>query len=110
MHPLAETWRRIIVGEGRSWVVFANGTCVILMNYEGDPETQAMDLMREWGPVHVGSSAGDFGIVGLPNGLGWVVTGHHNDTLTYVSPDEVGDESSDLTVGMLGSAARTQTS
>ncbi|GIJ18996.1 hypothetical protein [Micromonospora gifhornensis] len=29
-HDLAGTWRRIIEGDGKSWVVFAHGTCVVL--------------------------------------------------------------------------------
>ena len=53
--PHVETWRQIIVGEGKSRVLFAHGTCVILMEPEEDLTAHAMDLMRQWGPVHVGS-------------------------------------------------------
>ena len=55
VNPHVETWRQIIVGEGKSWVLFAHSTCVILMQPEEDLEAQAIDLLREWGPVHVGS-------------------------------------------------------
>lgn len=41
------------------------------------------------GPVHAGSSFGDFSTIELPDGKGWVVTCHHNDILTFVGPDEM---------------------
>lgn len=66
--------------------------------------------MREWGPVHVGSPAGDFNVISLPDGLGWVVTCHHNDILTYVSPDEMEGEPGDLLVGLYGRSKRHQDS
>ena len=110
MNPLVEIWRRIILGEGKSWVVFANGTSVILMDPQDDLEAQAIELMREWGPVHVGSPAGDFNVITLPDGLGWVVTCHHNDILTYVSPVEMEGEPSDLVVGLYGRSKRHQDS
>jgi hypothetical protein len=59
--------------------------------------------MKEWGPVHAGSPAGDFGVIELPDGFGWVVTGHHDDILTLVGQDEVSPkEASTLVVGLLG--------
>lgn len=104
-----EAWRRIIVGAGKSWVVFAQGTCVVLPN--PDPATDlaaaATALLREYGPVHVGSPAGDFDVVTLDPGPGWAVTCHHPDILTYVAPDEVpGGE--DLVVGLHGRGKRDQ--
>ncbi|MGC5033166.1 hypothetical protein [Micromonospora sp. DT229] len=66
-----------------------------------DLAAQAVDILREYGPVHPGSSAGDFGTVTLDPGPGWVVYGHHDDVLTYVSPDEISD-GSDLAVGLYG--------
>jgi hypothetical protein len=105
---LIDVWRQIINGPEKSWVLFANGTCVILMRPEGDLAAQATALLREWGPVHAGSSFGDFGTVELDNGAGWVVTCHHNDVLTYVGPDEVGPGSADdlAAVGLLGRSKR----
>jgi hypothetical protein len=104
---LIDAWRSIINGPRKSWVLFANGTCVVLMQPEGDLAAQATALLREWGPVGAGSSFGDFGTVELDGGAGWVVTCHHNDVLTYVGPDEVGAETaSDLAVGLLGRSKR----
>ena len=60
--------------------------------------------------MHVGSPAGDFNVISLPDGLGWVVTCHHNDILTYVSPDEMEGEPGDLLVGLYGRSKRHQDS
>ena len=106
--PLVATWRTIIQGDGKSWVLFANGTCVILMDPQHDLAAQAMAIMREWGPVHAGSSAGDFSVIHLRDHPGWVVTSHHNDVLIYVAPDDVGDETSELMIGMTGRSKRNQ--
>lgn len=103
-----EVWRRIIVGVDKCWAVFEHGTCVILLSPEDDLRRQATELMREWGPVHAGSSAGDFSVIELAQHPGWVVTGHHPDILNYVSPDEVGPGASDAVIGLLGRSKRHQ--
>ncbi len=105
---LVGVWREIIVGDDKSWVLFENGTCVILMKPEHDLRSQAIELMKEWGPVHVGSSAGDFSIITLDNDVGWVVTSHHNDILTFVGLDDADDDPTDLLVGLLGRSLRNQ--
>ena len=100
---LAAAWRDVINGPDKSWVVFENGTCVVLTDPADDLAGQAVAILREHGPVHPGSSFGDFGTITLDDGRGWVVTCHHNDILTYVAPDEVdADRASDLIVGLLG--------
>lgn len=106
---LVGTWRRTIRGESKSWVVFAHGTCVVLPDPGPDVDlaAQAIDILREYGPVHAGSPAGDFGTITLDPGPGWVVYGHHNDVLTYVGPDEISD-TSDLAVGLYGRGKRDQ--
>jgi hypothetical protein len=105
---LIEAWRDTINGPDKSWVLFEHGTCVILMEPEVDLATQATALLREWGPVHAGSSFGDFGTITLDNGRGWVVTCHHNDILTFVGPDEVGPDAGDVVIGLLGRSKRGQ--
>ena len=105
---LVQLWRSIIISDDKSWVLFENGTCVILMEPKDDLASQATELLKEWGPVHAGSSAGDFSPITLDNEVGWVVTSHHNDVLTYVAFDEVGDDPSDLSVGLLGRSKRGQ--
>lgn len=69
-----------------------NDTCVILMEPEADLSAQAIALMKEWGPVHAGCSAGDFGTIDLTNAPGWVVTSSpFNISRFYVSWDAVMD-------------------
>jgi hypothetical protein len=79
------------------------------MEPETDLATQAIALMKEWGPVHAGCSAGDFATIALVNAPGWVVTSHHDDILTYVGPDEVGQsDANDVVIGLIGRAKRDQ--
>lgn len=103
---LIETWRAIIVGDAKSWVLFEHGTCAILTEPEPDLAEQAVRLMREWGSVHPGSPAGDFSVIPLDDHPGWVATGHHPDILTYVSPDEVDEGAGELRVGLYGRSKR----
>ena len=76
----------------------------------GRKARQAVAVLREFGPVQTGSSAADFGTIALESGSGWVVTGHHPDVLTYVSPGEVTqtDDNLNLAVGLTGRAKRDQ--
>ncbi|WP_225992852.1 hypothetical protein [Actinomadura rudentiformis] len=104
---MVDVWRRVIVGDEKSWVLFENGTCVILMEPEEDLAAQATEILREYGPVHPGSEAGDFGTIDLEAAPGWVVYGHHNDVLTYVSPEEV-ESPEDVMIGLLGRSKRDQ--
>lgn len=108
--PLIETWRQIIEGDEKSWVLFENGTCVILVDPADDLAAQAVAILREFGPVQPGSPSADFGTVPLDKAPGWVVTGHHPDVLTYVDPGEVPekDENTTLAVGLIGRAQRDQ--
>ena len=103
---LIAAWRDTISGPEKSWVLFENGTCVILMEPEADLAAQATALLKEWGPVHAGSSFGDFGTIELEDGRGWVVTCHHNDILTFVGPDEVRHGAEEVAVGLYGRSKR----
>ncbi len=105
---LIETWRATINGPNKSWVLFENGTCVIIMEPEVDLAAQATAMLREYGPVHAGSSFGDFSTITLEDGRGWVVTCHHNDILTFVGPDECSPDAQDVVVGLLGRSKRGQ--
>ena len=108
MSDLIEVWRSIIVGSDKSWVLFSHGTCVILPEPQEDLAQQAITLMKEWGPVHAGSSAGDFSIITLNDEKGWAVTCHHPDILTYVSPEESSSDDNDFVIGMMGRSKRDQ--
>jgi len=100
-------WRRWIAGEWKAWVLFRQGTCVVLTDPVPDPRTRAVELLKDWGPVEVGSPAGDFSVVSAPKYPGWVVTCHHPDILTYVRPDELpSGKRGSLSVGVYGRRKR----
>lgn len=104
---LAEAWGRILAAERRSWVVFRHGTCVVLADPAPDPPARARALMRAWGPVHPGTSAGDFTVLALADNAGWLVTSHHPDIVTYVSHAEVPRvDTPDIAIGPLGRSKR----
>ncbi|WP_461037007.1 hypothetical protein [Streptomyces mayteni] len=105
---LVDVWRRLLAAPHKSWVLFENGTCVVLTEPapEEDLAEQATRIIREFGPVHAGSSAGDFGVITPDHVEGWVVTGHHHDVLTYVAPDEVGGDASEVVIGLAGRGKR----
>jgi hypothetical protein len=86
-HQLGAVWRRIIRGEGKSWVVFAHGTCVVLPDLEptADLAAVAVGILRQYGPVRAGSPAGDFGTITLDPGPGWAVYGHHKDVIRSIA-------------------------
>lgn len=48
---LIGAWRDCIRGADKSWVLFAQGTCVILTQPEPDLAAQARALLAEWGAV-----------------------------------------------------------
>jgi len=104
----AGIWRNIIEGASdKSWVIFKNGTIVILMHAELDSNTdlqqKAIQLMKEWGPVHEGTPAGDFSVGISKKAEGWYITSHHNDIITFVHPTEIKKHKpEDLIVGMFG--------
>ncbi|WP_052852476.1 hypothetical protein [Streptomyces avicenniae] len=106
---LVRVWREILDAPEKSWALFGNGTCVVLVEPGDDLARQAIEVLREYGPVHVGTPSGDFEVIGLGEGRGWVVVGHHPDVLTYVPPtEEPGGAArpSDLSVGLDGRSLR----
>ncbi len=106
LDPIA-IWRRIIVGDHKSWVLFRNGTCVIFTQPQRDLRANGIQLLTKWGPVHAGGPAGDFSVVNLTGHPGWIVTCHHHDILTYVAPNEVAQkDKTDIAIGLLGRGKR----
>ena len=49
---------------------------------------KAQALMRGWGGIAVGTLSADFGLTELADNFGWVVTGYHDNILTFVFPDQ----------------------
>lgn len=106
MDNQANVWHNIIADQQKVWVVFEHGTCVILVEPSQDLQKQAKELLAEYGPVHPGSSFGDFSVSELEDYPGWVVFGHHPDILNYVPPDDTAP--SDLVIGLIGRGHRDQ--
>lgn len=82
--------QQVLSNNPHSWVLFEYGTFVILQDPADNLCQQAIELLQEWGPVHPGSSSGDFNTIPLHDDLGWLVTCHHNDIQTLITRDEVG--------------------
>ena len=80
----------VATNEATSFVVFRGGTVVAFVEPDAsvDLAIAAQALMKEYGPVHPGSPAGDFGVTRLRQGYGWAVTSHHPDIFTLVLPSE----------------------
>jgi hypothetical protein len=98
-----EELREIISKNGQVWVLFEHGTVVVLREPEADPKTQAIDILREYGPVVVGTELGDFNVVTLDDGQGWMVTASHEAVFTYVRPDDLPPKRlSDFEIGLYG--------
>ncbi|WP_316783980.1 hypothetical protein [Streptomyces sasae] len=102
---LVDVWQHLLTDPRKSWVLFEHGTCVVLTAPDGDLAEQATEILREFGPVYAGSPAGDFGVIDVKDADGWVVTGHHQDVLTYVAPDEPSGQEN-FAVGMCGRSKR----
>ena len=95
----------------KDWVLFKNGTYIIIENLEkGETiEALAMQKMKEFGPIHVGSPAGDFNTITLNKTEGWVIAGHGYGMYTYVHPSEVEDpEAQDYVIGLFGRNKRDE--
>lgn len=106
-------WREILVKEENSWVLFEHGTCLILLEPEEDLHAQAIEIMKIWGPVVPGTSAGDFKVDTWEDLPGWTVFYHHPDMANYVSPEEFEEESedqirNDMIIGLIGRNKRNQ--
>jgi hypothetical protein len=96
-------WSNIIIGENKSWVVFKHNTCVILMDPEKNLGKQAINLLKEHGPYHVGTASADMNVIKLESFPGWVVIGNHPDILNYVSEEDIGtDDDNNVAIGILG--------
>jgi hypothetical protein len=105
---LVEAWRSINGRDSPCWVLYRHGTCVLVREPQAQLAAHANDLLREWGPVQVGTPAGDFDVIRLENGMGFVVTCHHRDGRTFVGTDEVSPEAAEVMIGLLGRSKRAR--
>ena len=105
---LINTYKKIIIDPEANWVLFKNGTCVMLMNPQGNIQAQAIKILKEHGAVVAGTPSGDFEVTKIPEINGWVVTGDYPGIMMYVSEEEVGQRNSDFEIGITGRAKREQ--
>lgn len=93
----------------QDWVLFENGTYIIFDDISTirDIKEEAINLMKEFGPVSAGGPAGDFSVIHLNLTEGWLVSGHGYGMYTYVHPSELDNESpNDLEIGLYGRSKR----
>lgn len=93
----------------QDWVLFENGTYIIFDNADtiADIKEESIKLMKEYGPVYSGSSAGDFSVTHLNKTDGWIVSGHCYGMYTYVNPEELETKSpDDVKIGLFGRTKR----
>ncbi len=109
LQALIRVWRTILIGAHKSWVLFEQGTCVILSSptAEADLAGAAQTVLEAYGPVVPNSSATEFSVIPLADVAGWVVTGHHPDILNYVPPTVFTTATPpEVVVGMYGRTMR----
>jgi hypothetical protein len=97
-----ETWRRLVTDQQASWVLFRHSTCVVVSGDHGDVQNSAVERLRRLGQSVAGTASADFAVVPLDGEPGWVVTSSDELVHTYVHPDEMGQDISDVDVGLVG--------
>ena len=102
---LVNIYKKIIIDPSKSWVLFKNGTCVMLLNPEEDVRAQAIKILKEHGPVVAGTVSGDFEVTKIQEINGWVVTGDYQGIMVYISEQE-GKKKGDYEIGMIGRTKR----
>lgn len=93
----------------QDWVLFKNGTYIIFDHADTikDIHAEAIEQMKEFGPVLAGGPAGDFNTITLKHTEGWIVAGHGYGMYTYVNPIEIENKvPNDLEIGLFGRSKR----
>lgn len=104
---LVDAWDAML-DSGKLWVLFENGTCVILPDqFSSAPASRAIELIAQYGLFTPGTPSADFDIIVPDNVEGWIITSQHPDIITYVAPGESPDERSPA-VGVYGRDKRVQ--
>jgi hypothetical protein len=97
----------------KNWVLFVHGSYIILPDsLKSDPINNALKIMKEYGPVYPGSSAGDFSVIALNKTEGWIIAADYYGMYTYVHPDDLTRSAiinpSDIQIGLFGRKKREQ--
>ncbi|MBI1276619.1 MAG: hypothetical protein GC179_00685 [Anaerolineaceae bacterium] len=100
MTDYKEIWHTLIEDTSKSWVVFENGTCVILMQPSADLSQQAKTLLSEYIST---TASSEFSVLELDVVSGWVIGWQHPDILNFVAPYELFEGlPKDMQAGLVG--------
>ncbi|WP_431242301.1 hypothetical protein ACQ9BO_20820 [Flavobacterium sp. P21] len=93
----------------QDWVLFKNGTYIIFEYADRFPDikSEAIRLIKKFGPVYPGGKSEDFDVTDLNKTKGWIVSGHGYGIYTYVSPQEIKSKIPNIVdIGLLGRSKR----
>ena len=107
MSNYQDVWQTLIADKQKSWVLFENGTCVVLPQPDHDLSEQAKTVLAPYAEEIVGSSMGDFSVLLLEDYPGWIIGSDHPDILNYVAPEDVSADTNDMLVGLTGRQQRS---
>ncbi len=99
-------FQKVVIDPSMSWVLFRNGTCVMLLDPEKDVKKQAIKILKDHGAVVAGTPLGDFEVTKISDINGWIVTGAFSGIMMYVSDEEAGNHHDDIDIGMIGRSKR----
>lgn len=102
---LIDIYKKIIIDQSASWVLFKNGTCVMFLKPQENIKEQAIKILRDHGFVIAGTPSGDFEVTKITEINGWVVTGDYPGIMMYVSSEEAANKN-DFEIGMIGRVKR----
>lgn len=93
---LIKVYKKVVDPKLPNWVVFENGTCVIIYHPPKDLEAEAKEVSQKYGTVTTGSESADFTVTKVDNG--WIVS------------EEEGYGKEDYEIGLLGRNEKEQDS
>lgn len=114
--PLVANCKNVIEGKfhskNKSWVLFENQTVVILEDAAQSAalaSEKATKIMKDYGPIHIGTPAGEFEVMSDDDSKGWIVTpGHCENMFTYVDKRQANHGGGKMIIGLLGRAMRAK--
>lgn len=112
---MIDFWRSQVREKTWSWVLFSNGTCVVIKDADKNIRNNAKEILKNFGPVIPGTDLADFSVEEVDLEPGWLVTYSHPDIANFVSINEFAenseecDEISEKTfVGLVGRKKRVE--
>lgn len=102
-----EIAKKTIIGDIK-WVLFSNGTFILVKDKVDNLQEATTNFLTEFGPVVPATPMGDFSILDLKDGEGWLITSWKQPMLTIVLKEEFDNESEidDMSAGTYGRTKR----